>query len=106
MRAVDLADLGADLQRRVERGAGSLGDECDPPRPPAPERPLPRGEEVVAAEQDPPALDTGGARQVAHQRQRERRLPRPGLADEPVGLAALDPERHVGESRSRRPRRA
>ena len=96
--AIDLAQLGADLQRRVERGAGALGDECDAPPPPAPERPLSRSEEVVPGEQDPPALDAAGAGQVAHQRQRERRLPRPGLPDEPVRLAALDPERHVGES--------
>ena len=95
VEAVDLGDLLADLDGRVQRGAGVLVDHRHALAPPLAQRGIAGGQHVLIAEHDAAAVDHRVVGQVAHQRHGRGRLAAAGLAHQPVGLAVADLERHV-----------
>src|SRR5881628_705582 len=53
--------------------------------------------EIAALEEEATARDPPGPPEVAHDRQRHRRLAAAGLADEPERLAGVEPEAEPGD---------
>ncbi len=94
---VDLGDLTADVDRRVECLAGLLVDHRDLAGPELAELLVVQRQDVAAVDRDRAGAHPSVARQVAHDRQRHRRLSGPRLAHEPVGLAARDVEADVAQ---------
>ena len=96
-----LGDLTADLQRRVQRRTGVLVHHRRLAGPEPAQVALGHAGHVGAADQDPPAGDHAVAREVAEGSERRRRLAAAGLADQPVGLARADVERHAAQHLAR-----
>ena len=96
-----LHDLRLDPQDRVQRLARILVHHRRLRRPELPELGRVHVGDVVAVDQDSTAHDPTVLREVAHRREGGRRLPAPGLADEPVGLARSDLERDAAQHLSR-----
>ena len=93
MEPVDLGDLVADLQRGVERACGILVDHRQAGAAPPAEIALAHPREVTPVHADRTGVDAAVPGQVAHERQGQRGLPGPGLADEPVCFPGVDRER-------------
>ena len=91
-RRVDLGELLADADRRVQRGARVLVHHRDDLAAVALQVGPAQAEDVDARDLDRARAHAPVARQVADRRQRRRRLAAAGLAHEPVGRAALDAE--------------
>src|SRR5262249_38113828 len=62
-----------------------------------PQRRVAQRRQIAALEEDLAAADATGASQVAHDRQRDRRLTAAGLADEPESLASIERQAEVGD---------
>ena len=86
-------DLLADLHHRVERGHRVLEHHRHLGAPEVAQVVAGRVDELVALEQDAAGALHVGLRQQAHDRAREHRLARPGLADDPERLAPLERDR-------------
>ena len=96
--AEDLGDLRADLDRRVQRVGRVLVDHRRAARRAAGAAArVESASTSLPATRIEPAADAAVARQVAHDRERGRRLAAAGLADEAVGLAGADRERDAAQ---------
>ncbi len=93
----DLRDLRADADGRVQRRAGVLVHHRDRRRTQAAHLRCAHREQVGAVGADRARDDPAVPGQVAHDRERGRGLPAPGLADEPVRLALPDGERQPAQ---------
>ena len=92
-----LGDLAADAQRRVQRRAGVLVHHRGVAGPEPPQLAVGHPRDVGSGDEDPPARDDPVGRQVAHGGEGRGRLAATRFADEPVGLAGADVERHPAE---------
>ena len=92
-------DLVADADRRVQRRARVLVDHRDRRGAQAAHLGLAHRQQVLAVRADRAGDDAPVPRQVAHDRERGRRLAAARLADEPVRLALLDRDREPAEHR-------
>ncbi len=90
-----LADLAADLHRRVERAHRVLGDQRDRAAPVRLHLALGQVGEFDAVQDDRPALDVAVVGQQPHDRQPGRGLAAARLAHQPDALARLDAQREV-----------
>ena len=90
-----LGDLRPHPDRRVERLPRLLVHHRDDAGPQVPQRRLAHRQRVQPVDADRPGAHPAVAGQVPHQRERDCGLAGPGLAHQPVGLAATDGERHV-----------
>ena len=103
MQAERLADLEADREGRVERGHRLLEDHPDAVAAHVPHRALVERQQVLALEQDAPALDRRRRhRQQPHDRPRRDALAAARLPDQPDDPPAADGERQIVDH----PRRA
>src|SRR6185369_17957213 len=82
-----LRHLFAELERRVERGAGILENHADTPPPDRRDLPGALRPQILAGQQDLAAPLHGVTRQIAQDRPGQRGLARARLADKPHRLA-------------------
>ena len=99
--AVDVADLAAHPQHRVQRTARVLHDDADILAAEPAERLLVLGQQVLAAEEHLSPRDTPRRAHDAHQRQRRGGLARPRVAHQPHDLALADRQREIRERADR-----
>ena len=90
-----LGDLPADPHGWVQRPPGFLVDHRDGAGPQVAQRRLAHRQRLLPVDADRPGAHPSVAWQVPDQRERRRGLAGPGLAHQPVRLAAADGERHV-----------
>jgi hypothetical protein len=83
----DFHQLPADGHHRVEARHRILVDHRDAPSADRAQRRIVQRREVAPLEHDPPARDPPGAAEIAHDRERHRRLAAPRLAHEAERLA-------------------
>ena len=91
----DLAQLGADLQHRVQRAARILRDVGDRPAAHFLQLVLGQREDVLAVDQHLAAADREAALDQAEQGERDRGLARPRFAHQAEHVPRLDGERHL-----------
>jgi hypothetical protein len=92
-----LGELRPDADGRVQSRRGVLVHHRKRRRMQPAHLPAAHAEHVLAVQADRAAEDLRVAREVAHDRERRRRLPAPGLPDEPVRLALADREGDTAE---------
>jgi hypothetical protein len=97
---VHLGHLAAHADGRVERPARLLVDHRHRLGPQPAQVGAAERERIAAVDGDRPGAHAAVARQVAHERERHRRLARAGLAHQAVRLAPADAERHVAQHRA------
>ena len=90
-------ELAADRHDRIQARHGILVGHRDAPPADRAQPRLAQGRQLTPLEANAAAGDPAGAPQIAHDRQRDRRLAAAGLADEPERFAGLQLEADAGD---------
>ena len=104
VRGEDLAQLRADLQRRVQSAGRILRDIRHRRAPHPPQLRAITADHLLTSEPHAATVDLQTTPRVAHQRQGDGRLARAGLADQAQHLTRADRERHIIDDIRLRPR--